>query len=66
MDELGINDQEISFEEFYAVYTEAQKKGIEDDKKPKLNDYKEMKPDVKEESEELVLEIDTKILDFLK
>lgn len=63
---MGINEDDISFEEFFAAYSEAQKQGVEDDKKPKLKDYEEMKPEAKEEFEELVLEIDTKIIDMLK
>ena len=66
MSELGISQHEVAFEEFYAVLTEIEKQDVQDQKKPSLAMFAEVKPEAKQETEELIIEIDTKILDVLR
>ncbi len=67
MAELGVSAEKVEFEEFYAIYTELEKRRSQDQKKPTLAMFKEVKPaEGVQEKSELVIEIDTKILDILR
>ena len=66
MSELGIFPNEIAFEEFRTLVNELDKRKAEEDKKPKLAMFTEVKPEEPGEKSELVLEIDTKTIDILK
>jgi len=67
MTELGIKPESIMFEEFFVMLGEIEKQQSQEQKKPSLSQFKEVKQtEGHNEKTELVIEIDTKIIDILK
>lgn len=63
--EQGISEQDITFDQFIAILKEVEKRMAHTQSKPNID---ELKPPstTNEETNELVLELDAKVLDFLQ
>ncbi len=57
--------EQVDFESFFAVVTEVEKRTAQEQRKPNLAAFSDPRPAVQPQ-EELVIEIDTKIIDVLK
>ena len=63
-----VEDQEINFDQFLIVLKKAEEKLAEKGNKPNIDNYENTnpRPNALNQSEELVVELDAKVMDFLR